>query len=327
MILKADASSAEKKSEEIEAPTKSKFSVKESKEKADGKITEKEESKSGTIDFSVLRKYLEAFGMFQFFFAMLMNTIRYGFWLGENLWLADWSDSTKPANGTVEECITRARRETDIFESAKDLMVEDPDEPLSIGVRLGVYGGFGIVQSVFVIVVALSFSLGGIKASRGIHDQVIQSILRFPLSFYDKTPSGRIINRVGKDIDVVDAQLIRTLEMWTHCFLRVLFGVFAIVSGSVWYLVFLPFFGIVYFKVRFRFCGLSIIFKPFERSNESLSQLLGSSNESSPSPSRQFTIISASQFMELLPFALIDTRVASRATISSSLIRIIKVRL
>ncbi|CAG5076674.1 Oidioi.mRNA.OKI2018_I69.PAR.g8517.t2.cds [Oikopleura dioica] len=251
MILKADSSATEKKAEEIEAPTKSKLSVKESKDKAlDGKITEKEESKSGTIDFSVLRKYLEAFGMFQFFFAMLMNTIRYGFWLGENLWLADWSDSTKPANGTVEECVTRYRRETDIFESAKDLMVDDPEEPLSIGVRLGVYGGFGIVQSVFVIVVALSFSLGGIKASRGIHDQVIQSILRFPLSFYDKTPSGRIINRVGKDIDVVDAQLIRTLEMWTHCFLRVLFGVFAIVSGSVWYLVFLPFFGIVYFKIQ-----------------------------------------------------------------------------
>ncbi|CAG5076678.1 Oidioi.mRNA.OKI2018_I69.PAR.g8518.t1.cds [Oikopleura dioica] len=38
--------------------------------------------------------------------------------------------------------------------------------------------------------------------------------------------------------------------MWTHCFLRVLFGVFAIVSGSVWYLVFLPFFGIVYFKIQ-----------------------------------------------------------------------------
>ncbi|CBY39902.1 unnamed protein product, partial [Oikopleura dioica] len=228
-ILKADASAAEKSAEE---PTekKSKASIKESKTNQDGKITEKEEAKTGTIDFSVLRKYLESFGMWQFIFAMIMNTVRYGFWLGENLWLADWSDST-------------ARRETEIFDN-------ESSDDLSIGVRLGVYGGFGIVQSIFVVIVALSFSLGGIRASRGIHDSVITSILRFPLSFYDKTPSGRIINRVGKDIDVVDAALIRTLEMWTHCFLRVIFGIFAIVSGSPWYLVFLPFFGIVYFKIQ-----------------------------------------------------------------------------
>ena len=62
--------------------------------------------------------------------------------------------------------------------------------------------------------------ISGIRAGRKFHGGLVEALLHFPISFYDKTPTGRILNRVGKDIETVDGQLVRSLEMWLHCLFR-----------------------------------------------------------------------------------------------------------
>ena len=50
--------------------------------------------------------------------------------------------------------------------------------------------------------------LGGICRAAGmLHTRLITTVLRFPMSFFDTTPKGRIISRFSKDIDTVDEQL------------------------------------------------------------------------------------------------------------------------
>ena len=63
-------------------------------------------------------------------------------------------------------------------------------------------------------------TFSGIRAGRKFHGGLVEALLHFPISFYDKTPTGRILNRVGKDIETVDGQLVRSLEMWLHCLFR-----------------------------------------------------------------------------------------------------------
>ncbi|RWS04189.1 multidrug resistance-associated protein 1-like isoform X4, partial [Dinothrombium tinctorium] len=65
--------------------------------------------------------------------------------------------------------------------------------------------GITIVFGVFSLV------RGTLRASTRLHKQMLCRIFRSPMHFFDTTPTGRIVNRFSKDIDVVDQVLPSTL--------------------------------------------------------------------------------------------------------------------
>ena len=46
--------------------------------------------------------------------------------------------------------------------------------------------------------------VGGLAASRKLHDNMLRNIISSPMSFFDTNPVGRVVTRFSKDIDVVD---------------------------------------------------------------------------------------------------------------------------
>lgn len=69
-----------------------------------------------------------------------------------------------------------------------------------------IYVAWGIVQSIFSVLVGITFSYAGAKAARTLHRNAIKRVIRAPTRFFDTTPLGRIINRYVKDtkISVLD---------------------------------------------------------------------------------------------------------------------------
>lgn len=45
------------------------------------------------------------------------------------------------------------------------------------------------------------------SAGRYLHGILLMGLLRAPISFFDKTPTGRILNRFAKDIESIDTAL------------------------------------------------------------------------------------------------------------------------
>ena len=57
-----------------------------------------------------------------------------------------------------------------------------------------------------------------IKAASNIHKDFLNKVLRAPMSFFDTTPTGRIVNRFSKDIESIDHGLPERMgEMIDAC--------------------------------------------------------------------------------------------------------------
>lgn len=78
-----------------------------------------------------------------------------------------------------------------------------------------------------------------VHASKILHKMLLMNILRSPMSFFDVTPIGRIVNRFSKDIDTVDVMLPTNFRAWIGCFISV-----SATHNILWICLFLPLCGI-----------------------------------------------------------------------------------
>lgn len=62
---------------------------------------------------------------------------------------------------------------------------------------IAVYSGIAVVSCFLLAMRSLIFAFLGLKTARGFFDQILDSILHAPMSFFDTTPSGRILSRVS----------------------------------------------------------------------------------------------------------------------------------
>lgn len=68
----------------------------------------------------------------------------------------------------------------------------------------------------------LAPQLGCWAAARIMHVVMLRGILRAPLTFFDTTPTGRIIGRFAKDIDVVDTTMPQQISDSVYCLFEVM---------------------------------------------------------------------------------------------------------
>ncbi|KAH7349425.1 metal resistance protein YCF1 [Plectosphaerella cucumerina] len=101
----------------------------------------------------------------------------------------------------------------------------------NVGMYIGIYFAFGIGASLLTVIQTLILWIFcSIEASRKLHERMANAIFRSPMSFFDVTPTGRILNRFSSDIYKVDEVLARTFNM---LFVNVARSAFTLVVISV----------------------------------------------------------------------------------------------
>ncbi|XP_028913669.1 multidrug resistance-associated protein 6 isoform X3 [Ornithorhynchus anatinus] len=87
------------------------------------------------------------------------------------------------------------------------------DDPLTDGVqqhtrlRLGVFGALGFLQAIGKFGSIAAVLLGGVCASHRLFRELLRSVSRCPMGFFEKTPVGNLLNRFSKDMDAIDAEI------------------------------------------------------------------------------------------------------------------------
>ncbi|EFN52562.1 hypothetical protein CHLNCDRAFT_138549 [Chlorella variabilis] len=116
---------------------------------------------------------------------------------------------------------------------------------------------------------SLLFFMASLRASTQLHDEMVQRVLRAPLSFFHTSPTGRILNRFSKDQGQVDEQLPQVFFDCVLALMMVL-GAFALLMVSVPFIIplFLPL-GAAFFLVRARYLRTSREIKRWEATSRS----------------------------------------------------------
>ncbi len=76
-------------------------------------------------------------------------------------------------------------------------------------VFMAVFGALGGVVALNSLLRSYYFAIKSLQASWNMHGDMLRSILRSPMVFFDTTPTGRILNRFSADFDKIDHQITR----------------------------------------------------------------------------------------------------------------------
>lgn len=85
--------------------------------------------------------------------------------------------------------------------------------------------------------------------SRVIQKQLIKTLLRSPLSWFDVTPMGRILTRTTKDQDELDNSLVFNVQNAVQNLLALLSTIILVSVAAPLYLIVIMISGLIYYKL------------------------------------------------------------------------------
>ncbi|KAI9161684.1 hypothetical protein LWI28_019712 [Acer negundo] len=102
-------------------------------------------------------------------------------------------------------------------------MASNVDNPDVSTLRLiVVYLLIGVASTLFLLFRSLSCVLLNLQSSKSLFSQLLNSLFRAPMSFYDSTPLGRILSRISSDLSIVDLDvpfsLVFAVGSTTNCY-------------------------------------------------------------------------------------------------------------
>ncbi|KAG9323193.1 hypothetical protein KVV02_002982 [Mortierella alpina] len=185
------------------------------------------------VGTDIILAYAEAASYRNAAFIFILFLLAQGCLVSTSLWLRHWIKVTKSS---------------------------DDDHPPSLILFLGVYGALTFVYVlIYVVVMWLGFAVARIQASEKIHARLLDKILRLPISFFDTTPLGRIINRFSSDIFAVDIRIPNKLMDVLLFGISVSSTLLLIVFTTPAFTILLPFLITGYWFVQMCFLGVSRI--------------------------------------------------------------------
>lgn len=101
----------------------------------------------------------------------------------------------------------------------------------------------------------MTLYFGNCKAGKTLHGLLLRNILSSPMAFFDTTPAGRVLNRFGKDVDVLDNIIANNFKTWFRALLTVISVPIIVGMSTPLFLPIMIPMGIIYFVAQVSFLG------------------------------------------------------------------------
>ncbi|KAJ1339874.1 hypothetical protein BSLG_005534 [Batrachochytrium salamandrivorans] len=207
------------------------------------RITIEEARSSGSVPFRTYWVYLSSAGGPVFvLFVVLTYILAQGLMISTDLWLKTWVSAYHTPNYATDLSSFSSLKGTLIQSSGTQWIVDDASllitkslfysmdlnhtrvaetSPRTIITQwlgtsqslvdlpfyIGIYALLGTLAIIAVLFRVWIIARGSLHASRALHNRLVMKLLRAPVQFFEKTPVGRILNRVSKDMKDIDQEV------------------------------------------------------------------------------------------------------------------------
>jgi ATP-binding cassette subfamily C (CFTR/MRP) protein 1 len=181
------------------------------------KLVTQEERMTGSVELKVYLRYIKAGGgYFLFGIVILLYLASAGVNLMSSLWLSAWT-----ADSSYE-------RNSETF-------------------YISGYALTALLMGFVTFIRTYGVTRFSIRSARRMHSEVLLSILRAPMSFFDVTPTGRILSRFSKDVFTVDQELADIVDIFIYIVIQLCVVLITIIFVTPFFAIALPFLMILYF--------------------------------------------------------------------------------
>nr|XP_028580133.1 multidrug resistance-associated protein 7 isoform X1 [Podarcis muralis]XP_028580134.1 multidrug resistance-associated protein 7 isoform X1 [Podarcis muralis]XP_028580135.1 multidrug resistance-associated protein 7 isoform X1 [Podarcis muralis]XP_028580136.1 multidrug resistance-associated protein 7 isoform X1 [Podarcis muralis]XP_028580137.1 multidrug resistance-associated protein 7 isoform X1 [Podarcis muralis]XP_028580138.1 multidrug resistance-associated protein 7 isoform X1 [Podarcis mu len=215
-------------------------------------LKQEEEKKEGAVAFQVYQAYWLAVGSCLALSILLSLLLMQASRNVSDWWLSHWISSLPhPENASVTSLPALPSSQLLLFSHGglvSPVFASVPSNgTLDVNFYLTVYGCIAGANSVFTMLRAFLFAYGTIHAAIVIHDRLLKRVMKATVTFFDTTPTGRILNRFSSDLYCVDDSLPFLLNIFLANIFGLLGMLVMITYGLPWIgLVLLPLAAIYY---------------------------------------------------------------------------------
>jgi ABC-type multidrug transport system fused ATPase/permease subunit len=193
-----------------------------SKGVAQGNLMTIEEAAQGSVDWSVYKEYAKACSVIGVAMVLSFQLIAQGSQVGSNLWLKHWSGNNLE-NGSNNH----------------------------VWFYLIIYATIGWSSTIFAFLQTMTMWVYcAIRSARFLHSSMLESVVKSPMSFFDTTPLGRILNRFSKDEHTIDEILPRNFNSYIRVFAQVIATVLVITFSTPFFLLLIIPLAFIYLAIQ-----------------------------------------------------------------------------
>ncbi|XP_037010121.2 ATP-binding cassette sub-family C member 10 isoform X1 [Artibeus jamaicensis] len=239
-------------------------------EGASGRLLQEESKKEGAVAFHVYQAYWRAIGaglaLAILFSLLLMQATRNA----ADWWLSHWTSQLKAAGNDSLEAAAPISADSTGLLSAQLLLFSPrsfhllpppstsvfllpkaaPNGSSDVRFYLTVYATIAGVNSLCTLLRAVLFAAGTLRAAATLHRRLLCRVLMAPVTFFDSTPVGRVLNRFSSDVACVDDSLPFILNILLANSAGLLGLLVVLGSGLPWLLLLLPPLSLIYYRVQ-----------------------------------------------------------------------------
>ncbi|KAI5680436.1 hypothetical protein M9H77_01663 [Catharanthus roseus] len=172
------------------------------------KLIKEEERETGKVSLNVYKLYCtESHGWLGVVAVLIVSLLWQGAQMGSDYWLA--------------------------YETSADRAMS-----FNPSLFIGIYAVFAVVSVLFIVLRVLLITVMGLKTAQIFFSQILKSILHAPMSFFDTTPSGRILSRASTDQANIDVFIPLFMNLYVVMWMTLL-GIIVITCQNAWPTIFL----------------------------------------------------------------------------------------